>query len=386
LRVGFAAVLASALALSGPADERAFALLADNRLVELKLPSGRVSARWALGPKLRGRVSPGRMLALRGSRVFALVQSVSGTDAIAVVDVRATRVRARYLLEPGVRYRGLLLVANRLYAFGGRYGRVVRTDPVEVREQNAVITTLDPSSGRSLGTTTVRNAEGRAWWILSAAARPDGSRIALSYHGFGTTGVDWLDVTADGLRRCNVPPSYSSSGCISLHGMIEPYGRGWIGATGDEFLLQFDEQGQELRRLHSGLQNEHLMNFTFTANGKSLLVLGSCDYSRGGLRRVSLTTGTSTVVRRGFCGEGLVVGRTALVVIRNAGVVPYATTRAELELRRPGSGRLLSRRTLSASVLDLVVQAMHVERGSPQLVKEGALYRPEPKRLSSAPR
>jgi hypothetical protein len=357
--VGFAAVLASALALSAPTGERAFALLADNRLVELALPSGKVTARWALGPKLRGRVSPGRMVALRGSRVFALVQSASGTDSIAVVDSQAARVRVRYLLEPGVRYRGVLLIANRLYAFGGRYGRIVRTDPVEVREQSAVITTLDAVSGRSLGTTTVRSTDGQAWWILSAAARPDGSRIALSYHGFGTTGADWLDVTADGLRRCNTTPPFSSSGCIGLHGMIEPYGRGWIGATGGEYLLQFDEAGRELRRLHSGLRNEHLMNFTFTSNGKGLLALGSCDYSRGGLRRVSLASGTSTLVRRGFCGDGLAVGRTALVVIRNAGVVPYATSRADLELRRPGSGRLLAKRTVSASVLDLVVRPMH---------------------------
>lgn len=357
--MGFAAVLASALALSAPAGERAFALLADNRLVELMLPSGKVIARWPLGPKLRGRVSPGRMLALRGSRVFALVQSPSGTDSIAVVDAQTARVRARHLLEPGVRYRGVLLAGDRLYAFGGRYGRIVRTDPVEVREQSAVITTLDAGSGRSLGTTTVRSADGQAWWILSAAARPDGSRIVLSYHGFGTTGADWLDVTSDGLRRCDVLPPFSGSGCISLHGMIEPYGRGWIGATGDEYLLQFDDTGRELRRLHSGLRNEHLMNFTFTANGKSLLVLGSCSYSRGGFRRVSLATATSTVVRRGFCGEGLAVGRTALVVIRNAGVVPYATSPADLELRKPDSGRLLTTRTVSASVLDLVVRPMH---------------------------
>jgi hypothetical protein len=354
--VGFAAVLASALALSAPGGERAFALLADNRLVELALPSGKVVARWRLGPKLRERVSPGRMLALSGSRVFALVQSGSGTDSIAVVDAQSARVRARYSLEPGVRYRGVLLVGSRLYAFGGRSGGIVATEPVEVREQSAVITTLDVSSGRALGTTTVRDANGRAWWILSGAATPDGSRIALSYHGFGTTGADWLDVTADGLRRCTVAPPFSTSGCIGLHGMIEPYGRGWIGATGDEFLLQFDETGHEVRRVHSGLQNEHLMNFTFTANGKGLLVLGSCSYSRGGLRRVSLTTGASTIVRRGFRGEGLAVGRTALVVIRNAGVVPDAASSADLELRRPGSARLLATRTVSASVLDVIVR------------------------------
>jgi hypothetical protein len=111
-----------------------------------------------------------------------------------------------------------------------------------------------------------------------------------------------------------------------------------------------------VRRVHSGLRNEHLMNFTLTANGKGLLVLGSCSYSRGGLRRVSLTTGTSTIVRRGFCGEGLAVGRTALVVTRNAGVVPYAASSADLELRRPGSARLLVTRTVSASVLDVIVR------------------------------
>ncbi len=355
--MGVAAILASALAVSAPAGERAFALLADNRLLQLELPGGKVIARRVLGPKLRERVSPGRMLALGGSRVYALVRTTAGTDSIAVVDARGTRLRARYPLEPDVRYRGILLVQDRLYAFGGRYGRIVVTDPTEVREQDALVTTLDVGSGRVLGTTTVRPADGRAWWILSGTATPDGSRIALSYHGFNTTGADWLEVTPDGLRRCSVPSPFPSSGCIGLHGMIEPYGKGWIGATGEEFLLEFDESGRELRQLHSGLRNEHLMNFAFTANGKGLLVLGSCSYSRGGLRRVSLVTGTSTLVRRGFCGEGLAVGHSALVVIRNESVVAVSTSPAVLEFRRPDTARLLAARDVSASVLDVAVRS-----------------------------
>ena len=98
--------------------------------------------------------------------------------------------------------------------------------------------------------------------------------------------------------------------------MIEPYGVGWIATTGGESLVQYGRAGNLLRRLHSGIRHDHLMDFAFTSDRSGLLVMGSC-YGHEGLRRISLRTGTSRLVRRKICGATVVPGRSALVVAQS---------------------------------------------------------------------
>src|SRR6266446_4629770 len=104
--MGVGALLATALALVSPPahrSERAVALLSDNRLIELALPSRKIVVRRRLGPKPLERITAGRFLAPARDRLFVLVSTGTGSDSIAVLDVRNARRRATYALEPGVR-------------------------------------------------------------------------------------------------------------------------------------------------------------------------------------------------------------------------------------------------------------------------------------------
>jgi len=212
-----------------------------------------------------------------------------------VLDPRTAKRRTTYELEPGVRYRGIVLTGELIYAYGGRLGKEV-DKANHVREESAVLTQLDAATGERRATVTVRPADGHMWWIYWGAAREDASRVVLSYHGgcppdstdLCTGGADWLDVSGATFLRCEAPAS--RSGCLAeAHGMIEPYGVSWIASTGGESLLQYGQHGNVLQRLHTGLRRDHVMNFAFNVDRSRLYVLSSCLYGRDGLRRVSLS-------------------------------------------------------------------------------------------------
>jgi hypothetical protein len=348
-----APLIATALALAAPStqtSERAVALLSDNRLIELALPSGKIVVRRRLGPKPRERITAGRFLAPTRERLFVLVSTGTGSDSIAVLDARTAKLLTTYALEPGVRYRGIVLAGELIYAYGGRLGdEVDKTN--HLREESAVLTHLDVRDGARRVTVTVRPADGHMWWIYWGAARDDASSVVLSYHGgcypdateLCTSGADWVDADGVTLRSCQMPAS--RSGCLAeTHGMIEPYGVGWIATTGSESLVQYGQHGNVLRRLHTGLRRDHVMNFAFNVDRSRLYVLSSCLYGRDGLRRVSLSGGPSRLVRAKICGESLAVARMAFVVRRaNA-----------IDVRRPKTATLRSTQQFRPDVLDVV--------------------------------
>ena len=351
--MGFVApLIATALALASPSpqtSERAFALLSDNHLIELALPSGKIVARRRLGPKPGERLTAGRFLAPTRDRLFVLVSTGTGRDSIAVLDARTAKRRTTYELEPGVRYRGIVLAGELIFAYGSRLGdEVDKTN--HLREESGVLTQLDLANGERRRTVTVRPADGRRWWIYWGAARDDASSIVLSYHGgcypaateLCTSGADWVDAGGT-LHSCQVPTS--RSGCLAeAHGMIEPYGVGWIAATGGESLVQYGKYGNVLRRLRTGLRRDHVMNFAFNPDRSRLYVLSSCLYGRDGLRRVFLSGGPSRLVRAKTCGESVAVAWTAFVVRRaNA-----------IDVRRPKTATLLSTREFRSDVIDVV--------------------------------
>jgi hypothetical protein len=346
----FATVLALHAAPAPPA-EHAFALLAGNRIAEVALPSGKVVARRRLGPEPGGgQLESGRMLARSDERVFALVPNGKGSDSVAVLDRRTANTLAHWPLETGLRYRGLVFAADRLYAYGGRMGREVDTAN-HVREESAVVTQLDAANGAISGTSEIRPADGHMWRIYWGAA--EANRLALSYHGgcypevtqLCTSGADSIDVSGQTLSRCEHRSSHASLACLEeAHGMIEPYGVGWIATTGGESLVQYGRAGNLLRRLHSGIRHDHLMDFAFTSDRSGLLVIGSC-YGHEGLRRISLRTGTSRLVRRKICGAAVVPGRSALVVAQSAA----------LEICDPRTAQPRRKRSFGAKILDVIL-------------------------------
>jgi hypothetical protein len=339
-----ASLLATVLALqASPAarQERAFALLADNSVVQVALPSGKVVARRRVGAKPQGRVEPGRMLAASDTRIFVLVSSSAGSESVAVLDRRTARLIARWPLEAGIRYRGIVFASDVLYAYGGRWGREVDAAH-HLHEQSAVVTVLDGSNGVRVRATEVRPADGRMWWIYWGSADAT-TRLALGYHG--GCYPDATQVCTGGADVFNLKDD-TSTYLDEAHGMIEPYGVGWIATTGGEALVQYGRSGNVLRRLHSGIGHDHVMNFRFTRDRSGLLVISSCLYSHEGLRRISLKTGTSRLVRGKICGEAADPARTGLVVRQIAA----------LDVRDSRTARLLHRVSFKANVLDVIVR------------------------------
>lgn len=347
-------LIALALALhSAPAStpERAVALLANDEVVSVSLPSGRALFRQRVGPKLPAtRTEPGRMLARSDRRIFVLVPSAAGSDSVVVLSARSGAILARWSLEPGVRYRGLVFAADRVFAYGGRLGQEVDRAN-HVREQSAVVTQLDGANGALGNTTEIRAAEQHSWWIYWGSA--DATRLALSYHGgcfsefvqLCTSGADVLDISGAELKRCEHVSSHLTLGCLEeAHGMIEPYGVGWIATTGGEELVQYGRDGRVLRRLHSGIRKEHLMDFAFTRDRGGVLVIGSC-FGGEGLRRISLRTGRSTLVRPRLCGGSVAAGRRALVVRKSESI----------QICTPATARACRTKRLGAEIVDLML-------------------------------
>lgn len=347
-------LIAAALALHpapASAPERAVSLLANNEVVELSLPGGRMLFRRRVGPKPAvAAMQAGRMLARSDRRIFVLVSSAPNPDSVAVLSARSGAILARWRLEPGVRYRGLVFASDRVFAYGGRLGREVDRTNHE-REQSAVVTQLDSANGAIVNTTEIRPAEQHSWWVYWGSA--DATRIALSYHGgcfpevvgLCTSGADVVDIGGAQLQRCERQSSRPNLGCLEeAHGMIEPYGVGWIATTGGEELVQYGRDGRALRRLHSGIRKDHLMDFAFTRDRDGVLVIGSC-YGHEGLRRISLRTGRSALVRARLCGESVASGRRALVVRKSESI----------QICAPATARACRTRRLGAEIVDLMV-------------------------------
>jgi hypothetical protein len=366
--VGFlaVAVLAAAPAAVGQARvASAYVLLADNSLLRLELPSGRVVARRALAARPALRFQDGRHAIAfdrTGAKLFVLVGGLRGrSDSIAVVQPRTLAVRARFRLERGVAYRGVLLARTTglLYAYGSRQGTFVDRQ-TGFREYAAVVTLLRAAGGRIVGRWTVRAANRLEWWTYWAALSGDERRLILSYHGSNTTGADILELSGTAFAPC--PPTatvFERSGCSgAVHGMAEPYGDGFVAATGETRIVVLDARGEIVRWVRTGLQTHH-MDFALGADGRTLYGVGPCE-KIGGLRAVDLETESHVRLRpaRGstkLCGSRIVAAAGRLIVATGGGAPPYQWVPPAVLLLDERSGRTLRRIRTGAFALDVVV-------------------------------
>lgn len=334
--------------------ERVYVLLRDNRLLVVDTNSGRIVLRGTLAARSAFRGESGRRLAVSadGRTVFALV--AGRRDVVAVVDARTLRVRVRVALASGVRYRALVLApaGERLYVFGNRAGRVVDTAN-RLREEAAVVTSVELTS-HLLSTATVREADGRSWFVYWSALSADGRRLVVSYHGGCypeyikrcAGGADWLDITSGALNRCQAQ-EFPSSGCGGqVHGMIEPYRNGFIAARGLPSVAVYDRDLRLTRLVQTRLRT-HLMDFAISSD--VLYALGGCAKGAG-LRAVSIRSGTS---RRfgpsSLCGQRITVTPRAIVVATTSRNDTSALTVVERL-----TGRAVQRLNLGSDPLDVV--------------------------------
>ena len=320
----------------------AFVLLGNGRIVKVDVASGRVVARRALVSTPRVLPEHGHLVAVDGSRVYAVVPSQP--QSLVVTD-RALRVTSRVRLPADVRYRSVLRAANTTYLFGYRPGGVIDPGSGE-RESDAVITRVDAGRTESW---TIRRANRQDWWEFSGDVSADGRRLALAYHG-STSGADIVDLARLPLAPpCDVGGAETYLGCTQqVHGAVQAYRDGWVATTGGEHLLRMDTNGTVVAEIDSRFRNEHLMSLVVDASRGVAYALATCYFGREGLRSISVDAATSRLVRRAPCGNDLMLGPgNTLLAVESAD----ATAGNSVIALSRTTGRVLHRWRLSAYVV-----------------------------------
>lgn len=309
--------------------------------------------------------SVGHYLAITtdGTAVYALVSGQpSRPDRLAILDVGTAQLRAVFDL-PGATYRSLAVGprTGSVYLFGDRSGEVL-------------VSVMEGQTGSVLHAWMARAADGRTWRVYQGAVSTDERRLFLSYHGPDTTGVDWFDVTDAGLLRCPAA-ARTDSGCLGGHGALSLEQDGVLVATGDTVLLDVDLAGQVRQGFDTGLENNHLMEFTVDAATQRVYAVGSCGYA-GGFSAVNLQGGGTpdlsvtprpwawratptppeVLQQAGVCGERVVLGPNGLLTVaRTQRPVPQPNRPGALLLVDPATGAVVQTVPTPSEPLDVVV-------------------------------
>lgn len=299
-----------------------YVLSAGGELLAVR-PDGRVVARRQLAT-IRTATAPSSRLAIAGERLYVLVRRDQPPDQIAVVRRRDARVLSRWSLPRDLRARALTLGGNAIFVGANRLRRQVG----EAIAEDAVIVRLD-FEGNVAARWNVRDGAEHDWWVAAMKASRDGKMIAISYHGgcageqppLCTTGADLVDGTTGARREC--AERFSGEACIAAHGLVDFVGEGLIAATGTNELLRLGLDGNELSRVDTRLEQNHLMDFAVDETRTELAAAGPCFYA-GGLSIVPLAGGSARLVvkaasararavcgsRLAFVGERIVIART----------------------------------------------------------------------------
>lgn len=305
--------------------DRAFALLANGRLIRIDLATARVLRSRVVSPR-PARIVEGRSLALNRSRtrLYVLAGRVDGPQEIVTVEAATLIVRRRSPLPDDLVFRSILVgpQSGNLYLFAN-------TLPTDAGSA-AVVVVVRAADGLIRTRQELRPADGRNWFVFDAAIDRDERRTYVSYHGGCipatlprcTTGADAFYVGAS-FSRCSSEPT-QNAGCLTrAHGQIHEYGDGAIAASGGP-LIQFDGDGREVRRLETRLPRNHTMTFTITANRRAAVSINPCPSS--GLSVIDLNSGRAAVRARPICGTKVAAAKSGrLLVAKSSFTVPQWT-------------------------------------------------------------
>jgi hypothetical protein len=352
---------------------RVITLLANNRLAAFDVASG--AAAWALAlappPTVPPDVPPGHYLALSrdGGSLYALPPDEQrGAVRLAVVDMASGRLRASYSLRATGAIYGSVAVGpttGRLYLFGQRPGMIV-------------VTVFDPAAGRILDTWTARGMEnwqamGRVsgdFFIYQGAVSPDEKRLFLSYYGgrLDLAGTDWLDITTNGLRRCE--PATPGAPCLPGYAGFQLYRDGLLVTTPIDTeqgqIAQVSLSGKLIRRLNLRIGYGFLQDFALDTATDRLYAIGSC-LDMGGLSMVDLATGVTKVILARLdpppvinktiaCGQRLeLISSSRLVIAKVGHLVADASTAGSLLVLDTTSGKIERQIRTVSEPLDLVL-------------------------------
>ena len=338
---------------------RALVLLADGRLLAIDPATARIAAETELGDPVSASGTGRFMAAARDGRtVFALVGGDPG--AIAVVDARNLRVRARHRLPRGLIARGLAVgpESGQLYVFANRAGDT--TTRFGEREQDVVVAHVRADTGAVVNTSVVRAARGLAWRIYRGAVSDDERRIFISYHSADVDGADWLDVSDGRLTPCAGVARRRT--CLRpVHGNLEAFQDGVLATRGDHpSIVELDGRGRVTRTWNTGLAGNHLMEFAVDSMRGMAFAAGSCGYT-GGLSYTELSSQRVRVLvgsrpGRAVCGERIAIGpRSTLVMLKSIAADPRAAASGSVLLVASTTGRIAYSIDTPALPVDLLV-------------------------------
>jgi len=310
------------------------ALLANRHLLAVNMADGVVRGDLALGTAPDGQDDFRHTMALSndGRMLFVLLPpDEPGTQRLAVVDIQTGQLRTSYLLvEHDVVYRGLSTgpQSGQLYLFGNRVdGTDTRAVSLHTNPEalSVVVTVLNPSTGETVRSETVKPAEGRQWYVYQGLVSRDEQRIFISYHGTDTTGIDWFNVTNPGFELCQPLSDLPASDCMRVHGGFALLDDGLLAATGGP-LVRIDAGGRIIGELDTPIaERNHVMEFAFDPSTGQVYAAGSCLYA-GGLSVAELTSGHAELLKppssqgspstgQQLCGEQLAIGTDSLLVV-----------------------------------------------------------------------
>lgn len=272
---------------------------------------------------------------------YAVAPAEASRPVLFAVDVDTGRTRFTLPLPEKVEARVTVADPTRRRVY------VLASRPAGRGGRQAVVVVLDPGARRVVETVPVSPADGRHWIPYAGALSAGMGRLAISYHGEDTTGVDFLDTAT--LRRapCATPGAVPCT--TRVHGRILPYGEGFAASTGFEDILLLSADGRITGRVDTQLAGNHLMEFDVDNGRHTVYALGPCGYTGG----LAAAAGSTRLLRRPgapvddrLCGD-----RVALV---EDGAAAAVTGDNKIQIVDVYNGKTLRVVPLSATAIDAV--------------------------------
>jgi hypothetical protein len=310
-------------------------LTASNHLQRLQVATGAISWDVQLGDEEQQPFTAHVIAPTKDRKLIAVLVRGASSE-VALVDTESGSVVGRRALPSGLSYRALDVgpISGRLYVFGSLVVGPSRGE-TPGPAADAVVTILAPDLSALVMSPTARYGTDANWLVFQGKADPSESHLLVSYHGTDTTGIDMIAL--DGNRLVN-PCTQPRVGCIQSHGGFVTRGDRLYMATGGSKIIEADTSGKALQEIETGIENEHLMEFTLDSTGSRLFFAGSCRYSRG-LFVVDLRTRKTRALakqRSSICGERVLVADEARLVIIDPDirVVDAETGQEERRIKR----------------------------------------------------
>ncbi len=317
---------------------RIAALLEGRRIAVFQTAGGAALADRSLGDSSLWNDGSSLGVSPTGDHVFAtLVARSRDATAIVRMDLADYVVQQTSVISDSIPYPWL--------AVGPRSGRLFIASGIGFR-----IAVVAPARASTVSRYSAQRDTALYRQVTWFGISPDERRVFVSYHG-AATGGDWMELRGASFVACNdFIQRIVRVGCVSAHGRIEAYGRGFAAATGQALML-VDSGGNMTRRFDTGLgPRVHFMEFVSDFRSQVAYAIAPC-HSGDVLSRISLADSTSLVpafryLSRAICGDRIVASNDAgLLAVLNGASITIVDSR---------TGAVVSRITTPARVLDVV--------------------------------